>query len=189
MRDFALFLRPLVAPLAVGCGVASAVCALGCSIPPADATITIDAPSADPLQWYPVSSYLDHRCGDLDCHGDPQRNLVLWGCSGLRLDPTDVPGCPPLGAGAPTTPAEYNATYRSLVGLEPVVMSEVVAGGGQNPDLLTFVRKAEGLEAHKGGELIVLGTDAGAVQDDCITSWLAGDTNTADCKQASDITQ
>jgi hypothetical protein len=59
-------------------------------------------------------------------------------------------------------------------------MSAVVAGHGENPDLLTFVRKARGLEPHKGGKLITLGDD----QDQCITSWLAGSTDTIACTNA-----
>jgi hypothetical protein len=159
-----------------------------CGEPPSDARIGIDAPSES--QFPPVSDLLDYRCGSLDCHGNPQRNLVIWGCNGLRLEPPDasldagtllVPGCRNSG-GANTTPAEYNATYRSLVGLEPTVMSTVVMGPppGAHPELLTFIRKARGWEAHKGGHI----WDAGDTSDDCATSWLAGMTNTADCKTA-----
>ena len=81
--------------------------------------------------------------------------------------------------GRTTTPDEHQATYQSLVGLEPTVMSEVVASHGQDPELLTFVRKARGQEAHKGGALIMPGDD----QDVCITSWLAGATDTIACAQ------
>ena len=28
-----------------------------------------------------------HRCGSLDCHGQTGRNLRIWGCEGMRLDP------------------------------------------------------------------------------------------------------
>src|SRR5689334_13673084 len=82
----------------------------------------------------------DHRCGSLDCHGQPGRNLRIWGCEGMRLSPSDIPEClgGPLG-GRRTTPAEHQATFRSLVGLEPSVMSAVVLGGGAHPELLTFV--------------------------------------------------
>ena len=68
------------------------------------------------------------------------------------------------------------------MGLEPAVMTDVVQSGGQDANLLTFVRKARGEEAHKGGALIV----PGDVQDQCITSWLSGDTNTDACTQALD---
>ena len=59
-------------------------------------------------------------------------------------------------------------------------MSEVVASHGAHPELLTFVRKARGLEAHKGGALITPGDD----QDVCITSWLSGQTDTTACANA-----
>jgi hypothetical protein len=167
----------------------TATIASACSVPPSNATISIDGPSESATEWYPVADYLGHRCGDLDCHGNPQRNFIVYSCDGLRYAAGDIPGCK-LGPNAPaTTPEEYEATYRSLVGLEPVVMAEVVEGGGQDPELLTFVRKAEGLENHKGGTLIQLGTTAGMVQDVCITSWLAGDTNIGDCNAAATITQ
>jgi hypothetical protein len=160
-----------------------AACVFACSIPPSDATITVDAPSESATEWYPVENYLDHRCGGLDCHGAVERNLIVYGCYGLRLD-TDgsspFPGCPPGPDTTATTDAEYAATYRSLVGLEPVVMSDVVASGGQDVDLLTFVRKARGEESHKGGTLIT----PGDVQDQCITLWLAGSTNAAACAEA-----
>jgi hypothetical protein len=94
----------------------------------------------------------------------------------MRLNPNDVPGCILL----PTTPAEHTATYRSLVGLEPETMSEVVEGHGTQPELLTFVRKARGTETHKGGQLIT----PGDVQDTCIVSWLAGETDVSACIQA-----
>jgi hypothetical protein len=158
----------------------------GCSTAPADARIGIDAPSR--TQFDPVGSLLDHRCGSLDCHGNAQRNLVIWGCEGLRLEPADAsvdagtflfPGCRSSG-GTNTTEPEFDATYRSLVALEPTVMSEVVAGGGAHPELLTFIRKARGWDAHKGGQIWT----AGDPSDTCATSWLAGMTNTADCTMA-----
>jgi hypothetical protein len=139
--------------------------------------IGVDAPSGSEQQFGPVADYLEHRCGSLDCHGQVGRNLQIWGCQGMRLDPTDVPSCNRLIGGKPTTPAEHQATYRSLVGLEPAVMSAVVQGHGQDPELLTFVRKASGIEAHTGGQLMTLGDE----QYDCIASWLAGDTSVATC--------
>ena len=98
----------------------------------------------------------------------------------MRLDPNDIPSCNRLIGGNATTPAEHQATYRSLVGLEPTVMSAVVQGHGQDPELLTFVRKACGIEPHLGGKLITLGDD----QYDCIASWLAGATDVALCIDA-----
>jgi hypothetical protein len=110
---------------------------------------------------------MDHRCGSLDCHGSAQRNLVMWGCDGLRLASADAASGDCSNG---TTDDEYEASYRSLVGLEPAVMSDVVQDGGKNMDLLTFVRKARGEESHKGGVLITPGDS----QDTCIALWLAG---------------
>jgi hypothetical protein len=164
----------VLAGVAVFCAMAAAV---SCSAVPSDARIGIDAPPDSPAEFGPVGDYLDHRCGTLDCHGMSTRNLRIWGCEGMRLDPMDIPYCSRALGGKATTPAEYEATFRSLVGLEPVVMSTVVSGGGEHPELLTFVRKARGVEAHKGGVLISLGDP----QDVCITSWLAGKTDVTAC--------
>ncbi len=144
-----------------------------CSAVPADARIGILAPDDSEQGFGPVADYLDHRCGSLDCHGQTSRNFRVWGCEGMRLSPTDVPQCSRNLGGTATTPDEHQATYRSLVALEPAVMSAVVAGHGAHPELLTFVRKARGIESHKGGSLIT----PGDFQDRCITSWLAGQTD------------
>jgi hypothetical protein len=148
--------------------VLSLACALAvaCTAPPDDARVGIVAP--DRATFPPVGLLLDHRCGSLDCHGARTRNLQIYGCEGLRLGDA-APGCR-NASGIDTTVDEHDATFRSLVALEPAVMTAVVQGKGQNPELLTFVRKARGTEAHKGGTLITPGDD----QDVCITSWLAG---------------
>jgi hypothetical protein len=142
--------------------------------------IGIDAPSGSEQQFGPVADFLEHRCGSLDCHGEVGRNLRVWGCEGMRLDAADIPSCNRLIGGRPTTPDEHQATYRSLVGLEPATMSQVVENGGKDPDLLTFVRKAIGLEGHAGGVLIAPGDS----QDQCIVSWLQGSTDSDACVQA-----
>jgi len=157
--------RALV-PLAAAAGCALACALASCSSVPADARIGVVTPDGSEAAFGPVSDFLDHRCGSLDCHGQIGRNLRIWGCEGMRLDPNDLPGICPQG----TTPAEHQATFRSLVGLEPTVMSVVVEGHGAHPELLTFVRKARGTEAHKGGQLMMPGDP----QDQCITDWLSG---------------
>jgi hypothetical protein len=159
----------------IACIIVAAAAA--CSGVPNDSRIGVNAP--DRAQFDPVGKFLDHRCGSLDCHGDRQRNLLMYGCEGLRLDPKDTPGCRASG-GKDTTSAEMDATYRSLVGLEPAVMSSVVSGHGLHPELLTFVRKARGDESHKGGILIA----PGDVQDTCVTSWLQGKTDNNACANA-----
>jgi hypothetical protein len=155
---------------AVRAGAGALVVAIGfamaCSAPPDAAQIGISTP--DRATFPPVSLLLDHRCGSLDCHGARTRNLEIFGCEGRRLGDAS-PGCR-NASGTDTTVDEHDATFRSLVALEPAVMTAVVQGNGRNPELLTFVRKARGTEAHKGGALITPGDD----QDVCITSWLAG---------------
>lgn len=150
---------------------------VACSSPDPNARIGVNAP--DRAQFDPVGALMDHRCGSLDCHGQPGRNLQVWGCEGERLDPNDVPGCRAAG-GKDTTAAEYDATYRSVVGLEPAVMSQVVSDKGTDPELLTFIRKARGEESHKGGYVVTPGDD----QDVCFTTWLGGKTDTATCAKA-----
>jgi hypothetical protein len=174
----------LACTLALAAALLSAGAASSCSAVPANQRIGIEAPSGSETEFGTVAEYLENRCGTIDCHGTPSRNLRVYGCGGMRLDPKMIPGCglvgnPPMPNA--TTPAEHAATYRSLVGLEPAVMSEVTQSNGAHPELLTFVRKARGLEAHKGGVLIT----PGDVQDICITSWLAGHTDTTACGMAT----
>jgi hypothetical protein len=151
-----------------------------CSSVPSDSRIGVATP--DRTQFPPVGDFLTHRCGELDCHGNAQRNFKVYGCEGLRLDSKDTPGCPSmLGPMATaTTDAEYDATFRSFVGLEPAVVSNVVKNGGKNPELLTLVRKMRGEESHKGGTLVTPGDD----QDVCVTSWIAGQVDADACKRA-----
>ena len=158
--------------LALG-AVAAAGAAASCSQPPGDARIGVVAP--DLAQFPPVGDLLGRRCGTLDCHGAATRSLQILGCEGLRLG-DGKPGCRSAG-GTDTTAEEYTSTYRSIVGLEPAVMSAVVQSKGAHPELLTLVRKARGDEAHKGGRVFVPGDD----QDDCLATWLAGATDVAAC--------
>ncbi|MDI1484256.1 hypothetical protein [Polyangium sp. y55x31] len=143
---------------------------------------TPDAEPADGLLvpsrvTYPsVGGALEHRCATLDCHGKPERNLRLYGSSGMRLAAGDVPGH------GETTEAEYDASYRSVIGLEPEVISLVCEEGGRAPERLSLVRKARGEEAHKGGARIVPGDDA----DRCLTSWLSAATDEAACARAAE---
>jgi len=153
---------------------------VACGGPSLDSRIGIRAPPRD--EFAPLAQVMVHRCGSLDCHGQSTRNLVIWGCEGLRLDPKDAglaPVCRKNG-GVDTTATELDATYESLVGLEPAVMSAVVGGRGTHPEHLTFMRKARGDEAHKGGKLWSPGDRA----DQCAVSWLASATDTQACADA-----
>jgi hypothetical protein len=146
---------------------------LACAAPP-DATARVAVVAPDAVSFPPVSAFLVHRCGSLDCHGAVGRNLRLVGHEGLRLDPGDLPG------GSPTTAAEIGANYDSVVGLEPEVMKAVVEEQGARPERLTLVRKSRGTEHHKGGALVT----AGDAQDRCLTSWLAGAVDQSACTAA-----
>jgi hypothetical protein len=119
-------------PLTVG----AALVALACSAPDPNAQTVVVGPSRS--QFDMVQPFMGSSCGSLDCHGVRYRNLKVYGVNGLRFLPGDVPG------GNPTTPAEVDATYASVVFLEPEIMNEVVADNGQNPERLTLVRKARG---------------------------------------------
>jgi hypothetical protein len=152
--------------LTIGLGTA-------CSSPPSDARFVVTPPDA--ASFPPVAAMLVQACGTLDCHGTVGRNLRIYGNTGLRLSPSDVPT-----ALTPTTDDEITQDYSSVVGLEPEIMSAVVTSGGANPERLTFVRKARGTESHKGGAVVVTG-DA---RDRCITTWLAGHTDASSCTVA-----
>jgi hypothetical protein len=136
---------------------------------------TLAAPAR--ASYEPVHDVLETTCGTLDCHGQAGRNLRLYGGRGLRLSPTDNP------ADNPTTHAEYDQSYWSVIGLEPEVMSDVVLDEGRVPERLTLVRKARNLEHHKGGKLFAAGDD----RDRCLTSWLAGHLDTAACMRGKEL--
>jgi len=141
---------------------------------PSDSRFVATPPDA--ASFALVAPVLVHHCGSLDCHGTPQRNLRIYGKEGLRLAPGDRPLHPDV-----TTPGEIAEDYASVVGLEPELMSAVVAEGGAHPERLTFVRKARGQEAHKAGTAVI---QQGDDSDTCITSWLAGKTDAAACDRA-----
>ena len=143
-----------------------------CSTPPRDGRVTETPP--DRPSFTPVGLFLDHRCGTLDCHGQSFRNMRLYGYEGMRLEARDVVG------GGPTTNAELDLSYRSVIALEPEIMNAVRADHGANPERLTLVRKARGLEKHKGETLMTAGDD----QDKCLVSWLGGATDADACTRA-----
>ena len=126
-------------------------------------------------QFPVVLDALERRCGTLDCHGAPGRNLRLYTGSGLRLDPKDIPG------NGQTTAEEYDASYWSVFGLEPEVMSAVIGDGGADPLRLLLIQKARGMDHHRPGAII----DAEDPADKCIRSWLKGKTSETVCKEAA----
>lgn len=134
----------------------------------------VDLREPDPATFPAVSDALAHSCGSLDCHGQVGRNFRMYWANGLRL----APGARP-GEGV-TSADEYQATYRSLIALEPFTLDLVIKK--EIPvDKLTLVRKARGSESHKGGGQIAAGSDA----DRCLTSWLLGALDAEACKRAT----
>jgi hypothetical protein len=144
-----------------------------CAMPATDGRFDGKAP--DRGSFPIVAQVLVRHCGSLDCHGESHRNLRIYGNEGLRLAATDRPLSPEC-----TTDAEIDEDYVSLVGLEPEVLSAVVADHGAHPERLTFIRKGRGTEHHKGGTLMKSGDDT----DACLTSWLAGEVDDNACTRA-----
>lgn len=144
----------------------------GCEGPDAERR-ELEAPSR--LGFEPVSEMLHRRCGSLDCHGQPGRNLRLYGQYGLRASEADVPG------GNPTSVGEHDLNYDSVVALEPELLALVTRDGGAQPERLTLVRKARGSEEHKGGSALSTGSDA----DRCLVSWLSSSVDAAACVAGS----
>lgn len=125
-----------------------------------------------------VSQVFERRCGTLDCHGDPGRPFRIYGRSGLRLRQPDGSG-PPSGTEIGTSPLEIDENRFSACGLEPELMDDVVAGRAE-PDELLLLKKPRLVEAHKGGQVLTVGSTA----DNCILSWLRGSVDSLSCEAA-----
>lgn len=127
-----------------------------------------------------VNGYLGRSCGSLDCHGQVGRGLRLYSETGLRMPEGRASDAgdktPGLG---PITPAEVGQNYLAVVALEPELMEQVVADGGDRPERLLLIRKPMGYDTHKGGRIFLDVTDPGYV---CLTSWLAGKVDEAQCR-------
>jgi hypothetical protein len=149
----------------------------GCTTPNGSAVITVTKPTE--VGFADVAQLLEHKCGTLDCHGTVGRNLRIFGDEGLRYAASDQPCVP-----AETTTREVQEDYDSLVGLEPEEMSNVVANHGADPEQLSFIAKPLGIESHMGGTVFSTGDDTYT----CLTSWLAGSTNTQACLSAMPAT-
>ena len=174
-RKDRLTLRGVCLALGIGLG------AHACGAPVADDRFIVHAPPSSQFVSGGVGSYLDARCGTLDCHGTSLRNMVLYGKEGLRLDTrTDLTQPLPLPGSQDTTADELITDYHSVVGLEPEIMTAVVQSGGAQPERLTMIRKARGLESHKGNQIWKEGDDA----DVCVTSWLASNVDQGACQRA-----
>lgn len=150
-----------------------AATALAGACGPKQETVTASPPPRD--QFPPVADVLIGRCGSLDCHGQVGRNLQLWGADGMRFSPNETPD------EGQTTPEEYDASFWSVVALEPERLAAVVVSGGAAPERLSMIKKARGTEHHVGGTLMHQGDDV----DVCLTSWLASSTDVAACERGT----
>ncbi|MEA2698166.1 MAG: hypothetical protein QOI66_2437 [Myxococcales bacterium] len=127
------------------------------------------------LNFERVADAMQPHCGTLDCHGQIGRNLRLFGGRGLRLAPNTNP------VDGDTTAVEYDATFWSVVGLEPEALTAVLTDNGADPERLSLIRKARGHERHKGGTLM----NAGDNLDQCLNSWLTAQVLEAPCRAAA----
>jgi hypothetical protein len=163
--------------------IALAVCALalGCASTPDDgsspsvAVVGLDRASYEAM----VQPVVERRCGSLDCHGKLARGLRVYGENSLRL-PNDA-GL--VVGGGKTTPAEAQATYASIVGLEPEKTSAFAAKSPRTSDdayELTLLSKPLERERHRGGISLRKGEPA----EQCIRSWLLGAVDAAACSGA-----
>jgi hypothetical protein len=147
----------------------------GCSSP--DASATVDPIGPDRAQFDEVAPVLVRRCGSIDCHGSSYRNMRVYGYGGLRIGANTTPESPDH-----VTADEAQATYDSVVGLEPEIMRAVVQSGGVGVERLTFIRKGRGVEDHKGNKRFTPQADL------CVTSWLANHVDVAACRAAGCVT-
>jgi hypothetical protein len=160
----------------LGCTIGTGICVIACSGPSGNEVFVSDPP---PFTTFPeVNDALELHCGTLDCHGSSARNFRIYGIDGLRLARTDVPG------GNATSADEYEATYQSIISLQPEVLSEIVSQHGAHPERFIVITKGRGTEHHKGGTRMT----AGDALDVCLTSWLAGATNSDACATAAAVT-
>ena len=169
----AVYIRPLIVLL--GSVTSAAVVVTGCSSPDTSATVDPTAGDAGPSreQFDFVAPVLSRRCGSIDCHGSIYRNMRIYGYGGLRTGAEATDPMTPMRV----TAAEAQASYESVVGLEPEVMRTVVQQGGAGVERLTFVRKGRGDEDHKGNKRL------NADSDLCVTSWLANHVDEDACRR------
>lgn len=144
---------------------------------------SVVGPPLDVNSFRPVSAVMERRCGTLDCHGQTARPLRIYGQYGLRrYEPEGSPNVENYaeyysGGKEPTTLAELEDNYRSMLALEPEIIAKVYAKTAP-PEELTLVRKARLQEKHKGGLL----WNKGDPGDVCLTNWLTGNTDTTQCE-------
>ena len=129
-----------------------------------------------------VDAYLGKRCATLDCHGQIGRGLRLFSQTGLRAFDASGNGYFPYTSGKDAiSDDEIRQNFLAVVGLEPEVMTQVMAGGGADPMKLLLLKKPLLYEGHKGGQVMIDKSDPGY---QCITSWLVGKLDQDSCDKS-----
>lgn len=126
-----------------------------------------------------VSTFMEKRCGALDCHGQIGRPLRIYSATGLRKN--NVNGARDVRG---TQPDEQMDNYYSVVGLEPEEISISRVTEGAFTDFL-LLKKPLGTEGggvrHKGGP-VLRSTDSGF---ECLITWISGAVNQAKCEDGT----
>ena len=167
--------------------VAAAGLGLSCSGDKYTGTETFDCPSEAVFTGVPedgsprvtaVSDFMARRCGTMDCHGTESRPMRIYGQYGLR-HPQEAN----YSGGKKTTDTELLDNYGAVCTIEPEATAQATEDQGASAESLLVVRKARGIEGHKGGTVIKKGSHG----DLCLTGWLRGDDAdqvAAECKLA-----
>jgi len=120
----------------------------------------------------PVSGVLESRCGTLDCHGAPARNMRIYGVFGLRANGNAVTGNPD------TTEEDLDATYESVTGVDPEALSRVLAGA-EDPSRWIVLSKGTGRESHVGEARL----PSGSAGHRCLVEWATGGEDLSSCSE------
>jgi hypothetical protein len=148
----------------------------------AGATSPLALPDKDQFINQGVGTFMEKRCGALDCHGQIGRPLRIYSANGLRKHDG------PNGARdtRETQPDEKSDNYYSVVGLEPEQISLSRVSEGAYDDFL-LLKKPISIEGggvrHKGGP-VLRSTDSGF---DCLISWISGNANKAKCDDGATL--
>ncbi|MEA2745975.1 MAG: hypothetical protein QOI41_118 [Myxococcales bacterium] len=159
---------------------AFALLALGnaCSVD-SGAISPLALPDKDQFITQGVDTFMQRRCGTLDCHGQAGRPLRIYSPNGLRLN--DGPNGTRDNRGI--QPNESAANYYSVVGLEPEEISLCLTTQGAFTDFL-LLKKPLGIDQggvrHKGGS-VLRSTDTGF---DCLIGWASGQVDPLKCADA-----
>jgi hypothetical protein len=157
-----------------------------CAIPSEQSGATIGSlPTSKSFIGDGVSTFMEHRCAGLDCHGQPGRPLRLYSNWGMRLVATKDGSRSAAG----TTPDEQLENYRSVVGLEPENMAACFASQGAQFETFQLLKKpldisGQGIR-HKGGPVLRASESDPGWQ--CLYGWVSGKVDPKDCADGAKV--